>query len=497
MDDRRFDHEPDELESLLAESLSSPPPDSLITEITPWRQAMNRALTGLALTALTLNFLWLDYLLPTIAHIQLLLGLRVLRRENRFFKVWWAFNLVRSACWFFCLIYGAVPGSQTVFTSSPVRSLAYFNAFLQFIQFFCLWRGLKAIQRKAGLEPRAAGGSLLVWYAVVAGLALIGYSGWLLGLPVLIAYVCIFRGLYRLSGELDEAGYAVRPAPVRITDQVLVRGITAVLAVGLAVCYLFLNRFPMDWKPVDPAEHSQVSELETELLELGFPEEVLSDLAWSDILACEGALRVVSDVFEYPRDEYQGGTDEVTMRFTGVAVELEGEREKWRIFHHFTLLERPHAGTYAIQLWPAWFHWDGWAPSESPTTGRVLYDRGGTTYASPYYFLDSETYTSDTIFWGPQTSTDVFASFSLPHSGTNHRGYVSYEVAERRDGYIIDSWFNFVQPTGFFQYPVRSAQEWRKMGYWNWEGHPFLYIQSALQFYPWTVDEEGTFTGPR
>ena len=45
MDDRRFDKEPDlELEDLLADSLSAPPPDDLLTEITPWRQAMNRIL---------------------------------------------------------------------------------------------------------------------------------------------------------------------------------------------------------------------------------------------------------------------------------------------------------------------------------------------------------------------------------------------------------------------------------------------------------------------
>lgn len=494
MDDRRFDHEPDELESLLAESLSAPPPDSLITEITPWRQAMNRALTGLALASVTLNFLWLDYLLPSVSYIQLLLGLRVLRRENGFFKTWWAVNLVRSGWWFFCLLRNAVPGSQSFFALAPFKALRYVFLALQFVQLFCLWRGLKAIQRKAGLTPQSSGGGLIVWNLIVVGLGLMGYSGWLLGLPVLIAYVCIFRGLYRLSKELDEAGYAVRTAPVRMPDQALVRGITAVLIAGLLFCYLFLNRFPMDWKPVDPAEHSQAAELEAKLLELGFPEEVLADLAPEDLLACEGALRVVSDVFEYPRDDYRDSPDEVTLRITGVAVELEGEREKWRIFHHFTLLEKPRRGTYAIQLWPTWkLIYEGWAPSERPTTGRVLYDKGGTAYASPYYFLDSETYTADTFFWGQQTSTDVFASFSLPRSGENHRGYVSYETVERRNGYIIDSWCNFVQPTGWFQYPVRSAQEWRMAGYWNGESQPFRYIQSALQFYPRTVDEEGVF----
>lgn len=491
MDDRRFDQEQDELETLLAESLSSPPPDGLLSEITPWRRAMDRVLTGLALTTIHLNFLWLDYLLPTIGYVQLLLGLRVLRRENGFFKTWWAVSLVQSALWYFCLLRNAVPGSQAFFALPSLQALVYIGLALRFVQLFCLWRGLRAVQRKAGMPAEAGGGGLIVWQLIVTGLALINYSGWLFGLPVLIAYYAIIRLLFALSKELDEAGYTVQPAPVRVPDHVLVRGITAALAVGLLVCYLFLGRFPMDWQPVDPNEHSAVAETEARLLELGFPEQVLSDLASEDILACQGAVRVVSDVHLTDPEDYNVSPVEVT----GVAVELAGEREKWRIFHHFRLLERPHwTGTYAFQLWTPYDHtWEGWSKSGDPT-GRVLYDRDGTAYWSDYYSLDSETYTADTIFWGRQTSTEPFASFSLPHSGEGHRGYVTYEIAEARDGYIIDAWFNFIQPTGFFQYPVRSAQEWEMMNYFNGHQHPFFRDQTALQFYPRTVDEEGTFS---
>lgn len=494
MDDRRFDKEPDlELEDLLADSLSAPPPDDLLTEITPWRQAMNRILTGLALTTVHLNFLWLDFLLPTVGYVLLLLGLRVLRNENRFFKVWWAVNLARSGWWFFALLRQAAPGSQAFYNLPVPRALGLVNIALPFIQLFCLWLGLRAVQRKAGLPPEAGGPGLMIWQLIVLFLAYTGYSGWLLGLPVLIAYFFILYLLYCVSKDLDEAGYTVQPAPVRLTDKVLVRTVAAVLIAGLAACMLFLNRFPMDWQPVDPSEHSQAAELEAELLELGFPAEVLSDLAPEDILTCENPLRVVTHVSGYPRDDYRGAPDEVTLQITGVAVELAGERERWRIFHHFELLEPSRRGTYAIQLWPVWRSCpEGWAPSGA-ITGRVLYDRGGTAYQSPYYFLDNQTFTTDSLFWGQQTFTDVFASFSLPHSGERHRGYLTYETAGTRDGWIIDSWFNFIQPTGYLQYPVYSAQEWRMAGRWNWEGQPFLCYQSALQFYPPTVDEEGTF----
>ena len=270
----------------------------------------------------------------------------------------------------------------------------------------------------------------------------------------------------------------------------LALGLAGAVLAGIAAVSLTCSPLSMDWQPVDPAEHSQVEALEAELLELGFPEEVLRDLTLEDILACQGAVRVVSKAVQKEADDYYNTN---TPKVTSVAVELAGERERWRTFHHFALQELPRRGTYSIQLWPAWHIYEGWSPSGTPVTGRVLWDSGGVTRASPYFFLDSETYTSDTIFWGPQTSTDVFASFSLPGGGEHHRGYVCYEAAQQRDGYIIDSWFNFVQPTGFFQYPVRSAQEWQMAGYFNWSTQPFLQIQYALQFFPESLDTEGVW----
>ena len=46
--DRRFDE-------LVEDAVSGPPP--AYTDVTPWRRAMARVLTGLCLTCVTLNFL--------------------------------------------------------------------------------------------------------------------------------------------------------------------------------------------------------------------------------------------------------------------------------------------------------------------------------------------------------------------------------------------------------------------------------------------------------
>lgn len=116
-------------------------------------------------------------------------------------------------------------------------------------------------------------------------------------------------------------------------------------------------------------------------------------------------------------------------------------------------------------------------------TGRVLYDKGGETFAAPYYSLDNQTFTSNSIFWGEQTSTDVFAAFSMPRQGENYRSYVAYPISEMQDGYIISSWVNYTHQRSWLQYPAMTAMEKRMTNSWNDAG-AFMTVQDALQFYP-------------
>lgn len=123
-------------------------------------------------------------------------------------------------------------------------------------------------------------------------------------------------------------------------------------------------------------------------------------------------------------------------------------------------------------------------------TGRVLYDGNGETFAADYYFLGPQTFTSSSIFWGSQSNTDVFAAFSMPRSGRNHRGYVAYPVEAAKDGYIISSWFNYTHQRSWMQYPAVTAMEKRMTSSLSWrDSRPFKTIQDALQFYP---TDEGT-----
>ena len=74
------------VEELLADGLPDLPPEEIVRSVTPWRRAMDRVLTGSALRAVTLSLFGLQYLLPALGTLLLLLGYRALRRENRWFR---------------------------------------------------------------------------------------------------------------------------------------------------------------------------------------------------------------------------------------------------------------------------------------------------------------------------------------------------------------------------------------------------------------------------
>lgn len=507
MTDRQWDAmNESELEELLRDSVSELPPEDVVTEVTPWRRAMNRVLVGLALNTVTLNFWCLNYILPVIGMILCLLGFRTLRHENRWLRNCFIITVIRCAYFFPFLILNTMPIQSTVYASPVMQAATVINLGLQFALFFSLWRGLRAVQEKAGLPPGAGGAAaLMVWFAALCLLGLIHYSGWLIFGVMIAAYIFILRNLWKLSKELDEAGYAVQTAPVKVTDRVVVITVYAILFIGCACGYLFGGSYPMDWNEIDTAEHSSVGEIKEHLLELGFPEYVLNDLTAEDIAACEGALQIVVDVYDHPVNDGrtvttrkpapQGTTnpglyvtttivyDVKELRITGVGVQIPGEREQWIIIQHFLWTTNPgFYGTESIQLWPAYRNTkQGWG-SAGDVTGRVLCDKDGTTYTAPYYSLGDHTFTSNSIFWGEQTSTDIFATFSMPRSGENHRGYVAYPIIEMQDGYITDCWINYTHQRTWMQYPAVTAMEMRMRNGWSDAG-AFKTVQDALQFY--------------
>ena len=250
MDEKRLD-------SLLDEAVGAAPPEDVVRAVSPWRKAMVQVLWGLGLTAITFNFLGLNYSLPSLGCALMLLGATAIRSEE-------------------------LNAALTV-----LSAIAVFGVTLGF------WQGLIAAKAAVGLEPRApAAGLLMLWYAAIYVLALVamllGGSVSLLGVLMVAAFIGIVVSLSKLSRQLDEAGYAIEAAPVRLTDGQLCALLALIAAALMALGLLCFGHYHMDWEE-QPARGEEAAAIAEKLLGLGMPEYVLADLADEDLLPARRA----------------------------------------------------------------------------------------------------------------------------------------------------------------------------------------------------------------
>ena len=132
-----------EFDDLLKGCMEELPPSDIVEGVTPWKQAMNRILWGLALTTITFQFYCLDYILPAVGMLLMLLGFRALRKENVWFKVSWTVVLVRCVYFFGNLILNTTIYRNEIHAFPVAKVISVMFLSLTFVQMFCLWMGIR------------------------------------------------------------------------------------------------------------------------------------------------------------------------------------------------------------------------------------------------------------------------------------------------------------------------------------------------------------------
>ena len=503
-DDLRFDQ-------LLREDASALPP--AMAEVNPWREAMALVLCGMGLTTITFNFLYLDMILPALGGILMVLGFRTLRKENGALQ--W--------CWRLSIAIAAVRSASFVLEALPVdvkNIPAYAVLVMTFALYCCLWRGMVGVSRAAGAEKPAApaAGALVIFYAVICALAFLELSGWLAVLPMLIVYIVILRNLVKLARSLADTGYAIHAAPVRLPSAAVLWGYLGLTLAAVLLAMFLGQRYPMNWQVRDDAPQDET--IRAELLDLGFPEQVLDDLTAEEAAHMSGAVKVYAETEPlYERDIYREVTTSVwnndppprweyssaekqpdgSYRYTyrvydlyegfvtHVVVLVEEAGRQRAVVLHYAAIDRPFGDCLAegMEIWPVWQgNEESWSPG-GWYSGRLLCEKDGQSYAADFYSVESGSYETTNIF-GTTQNTGMIAEWSrMNHSG-NVRAYLLYD-AEMLTSELpsLYSWCNYVRQTKPV-YPFRDAltlwHEWNTNGcYEKW--------QTSIQIWP-PVEEE-------
>lgn len=501
-DDLRFD-------ALLTEGADALPP---APDVSPWRGAMSCIVWGIALKTLTLQLLYLDDILPTLGCILLVLGFRTLWQENGALR--WAYGLSIAAA--------VMRSAAMVLAALPVdvgRTFGCADSALMLGMLIALWRGMTGVSRAAGAEkPSApAAGALAAFYAVLILLAFIGLEGWLLVLPVLAVYLVILRNLVKLFRSLENTGYAIHAAPVHLPAAAVLWGYLGLTLAAVVLAMLLGQRYPMDWQVRDDAP--QDAAIRAELLELGFPQDVLDDLTAEEVARMSGAVKVYTETqtnydkkacrtvttdkwytempanWQYYRTTVEAdGARRYTYRIydvpvsvmTHAAVEVPGEQglRRYIILHHVRYADTDgFRGTEGLQIWPAWEAEANWFAGDW-VSGRVLCSRDGQSCAADFHTLEGGLQQT-TGFFGTEWRRRITARWTYPSGGDDRRAYALYDALRGEDGDVLGSVVNTFRRTAP-NYPFADAYDsWQRgqRNYLDWR-------QDYFQVWLYSIENE-------
>lgn len=473
MTDREFDQ-------MLYQGANELPPDQTKTDLpTPWREALIRICWGLGLNFFTLNFFNLQYILPTVGVVLVLLGFRSLRRENRWFRMGFALSLVLTAVRFAQDILLATPLSEWLDgkvallwkLDTPLTEWWLNGGWLflwglavslvTWLLQFALWRGLKEVFRKAEQPPktRAAGG-LVIWYGIVLAVALLGETGGYIALFLLIIWLIMLRGLFKISRCLDQAGYAVTPAPVWFSNgRVMAVSLLALLA-AVVVCLFLFSRYPVS---VSPAQlETGRAGLRAELVELGFPEDLLADLTDEEVGSLEGAYNI--QTCSQPASALIPGSapydslDSLSLQL----VQIQLPEDSVRYYFWFSWEQEPSRRLRdGIEIVPTWHYETIYLIS--PVEGRLLWEEDGQLLQSPLTGAYGGQ-TRGSVIWGNQYYQACNVNFSLPKTGERIRGYVSYTARVVRPTLITNynAEARYIHQELFLSYPWSAPCQYQR-----------------------------------
>ena len=452
--------EQDRLDEMIEQGLGEiVPGEGVVEEVNPWREPIGRIAAGMALTGITLNFLYLQYLLPTLGAALQYLGFRTLRRSGPAFRIAWGLSLVE-------LVWHAVwlmlSGSPWRLEGMTAYTLGLAGMAVQIARLLLLRAGLRDVCRRAEVEPqgdplRAA----VIWQVLIAVLAFSPLAqSWLAFIPMLIAFVLIIRSLVRVGGSLGGAGYCFVNAPVRVSSGVMKWGYLLGCFALVLLTSAVVNHPRLDAQPV-PAQGE--AETRQALTALGLPEEVLADLSDEHVRALEGALRV--DVQQEMMSFYSSTTTEIQKadadadRLCAYIIYIELPGSRMAVLNYF---DWQQGGAYwgdAVML--------GWQDTYEYLTGQIggalLYEKNGQAYTAPIPRLNNGVVTTTDWFSGIQSYPRITGTVSYPFGAQNQRGYVLY-ILQLRDLNVVgitrgNTWITYRHRLQPFSLPYQTPAE--------------------------------------
>lgn len=427
----------------------APPSEDYLPTINPWSKPIGFITWGFILTTIHLNFLYLQYALPSLGMVLIFLGFRSLREENSYFKAAWILSIFRLLYQLSNLVIRSTPLNNMDF---PEIRIGLVMLALQIVMFILYHLALKKVYQKAG---KVMEGNPLIWISwwtlVVALIALSSMSStWFVFIPMMFIYIGIARSLYQIGDQLDDARYFMINAPVRINNRRF--GWTYLLATFtiVIICSMFFSHLKLEAE-----EYSQPISIEERqhLMDMELPPDTLRHLSNEDVMMLSEAINfevfteaLMFDPKEIEHIVYSEGYKQISHTYE------PGNRNMEATTIYF---EMPENLVYVLHyyVWkggdPVWQ--DGITIQVDPNAEDVqlmssglFYRKKNMEYTAPFPRLVLGDVTVNTMF-GPNNYVAISGALSYPFNSESQGGYVlsRYRAMESDDLFVTYTVFNY------------------------------------------------------
>lgn len=399
-------------------------------EITPWVQAFKNLLYGILLCTITINVLYLQFILPSIGVVLVFLGMRMMRRNNSWFLLGYICSGLYLARWFIHLLILATLKYQN---DVVAKGMGIISVGLYFFLTLALYFAVRRELIKIGKESKSI---IVLWlpifYVILTVISYIGLGGSFIFVFILILIlVKIVYGIKELFLKMEEWGFKLNVVPIKIKNGQLFIFLSVGMILGVLVGSIstycdFTKGIELSNEITDSQKNFQET-----IIDMGVPEEIAMDLQETDSKKIVDAVHCICS------------TETVAIENNSIEVT--------NIFFYMKNKEI-YAVTYFKYLSPSKIYLTDIINLEmgyrlTPLSGKIFYELNQKDYVKNIRELKNIPSNSKQIdenaFFPTDTSNYLYAIFNYPWSSQNQRGYVLsfFDSSEGYASSLISSYY--------------------------------------------------------
>lgn len=424
-------------------------------KLNSWYFLLSNIIYAIVFTSIKINFMNLNYILPTIGTYMFFLSFNKIKNENIYFKILWKFSIINMITNIFYFILLAMPWFAKI-----ENSMFFIFAISSFkiISIIIFNDGLIDICNRENISYDFNFDKLAISleiFLVLVALFDMNYN-FLVVLIYFIVFLLILISLFNIR-------YSLRNIQYNSYSKIKTRKKYIYLFVYIIICFtaitissIFANHTVLEYKKLEETNNIDDNKIKINLINLGFPQKIIDQISHENISRLQNAsnIDVSYEVFDF---NYSNKTNNKL-------------KNNSMLYMTTIYIEMEDGSLYAIN----YFNWRKnnafWNDLLSISCnnnielidGKIIFTKDNINYTSDFI---NKLFDKNIMIYSFNDEIQNFEYISYPFNTKNHRGYIFYKInlpkIENSSMYQIsnNSSILYYHATNPFTFPYKDKYE--------------------------------------